>query len=89
MMLKRLLTPTSVPHGQEATVAAWSCQRQLRHRKVQRLSDLELMLQVRDDNETGCKAMCEIVQHLRKHHTPQPQAPPAESPPLTVSSESY
>ena len=53
-------------------VAAWSCQQELRHHKTQRLADLELMQQVRDYNETDCKAMCEILQHLRRHHTPQP-----------------
>ena len=54
--------------GQAAMVAAWSCQRQLHHHKTQRLADLQLMQQVRDYNETDCKAMCEILQHLRKHH---------------------
>ena len=58
--------------GQAAMVAAWSCQQELRHHKTQRLADLELMQQVRDYNETDCRAMCEILQHLRRHHTPQP-----------------
>ena len=56
--------------GQAAMVAAWSCQRQLRDGRAQRLADLELMQQVRDYNETDCRAMCEVLQHLRNHHRP-------------------
>ena len=78
--------------GQGAMVAAWSCQRELRRRKARRLADVELMQQLRGYNETDCRPMHEILQHLRTHHRPpaasptggphrkQPRSQPAKTP---------
>ena len=54
--------------GLGAMVAAWSCQKELQQGATGRLEDLDLMQQVRDYNETDCRAMREILEHLRKHH---------------------
>ncbi len=54
--------------GRGAMVGAWSCQREIADGRAQRLIDTDLMQQIRDYNETDCKAMHDILQHLRRHH---------------------
>ena len=54
--------------GLGAMVAAWTCQRELRAGHAARFEDLDLMQEVRAYNETDCKAMQEVLQHLRRHH---------------------
>ena len=54
--------------GLGAMVAAWACQREVRDGHASRLADLDLMQEVRAYNETDCKAMQEVLQHLRRHH---------------------
>ena len=54
--------------GLGAMVGAWSCQQEVSHGPALRLLDLDLMKEIRDYNEVDCKAMMEIVRHLREHH---------------------
>ena len=54
--------------GLGAMVAAWTCQQDIRNGHAARLADLDLMQEVRAYNETDCKAMQEVLQHLRNHH---------------------
>ena len=54
--------------GLGAMVAAWTCQREIRDGHAPRLADLDLMQEVRSYNETDCKAMQEVLDHLRRHH---------------------
>ena len=54
--------------GQGAMVAAWTCQQELQAGHATRLEDLDLMQEVRAYNQTDCKAMQEVLQHLRRHH---------------------
>ena len=54
--------------GLGAMVAAWTCQQEVRYGHTARLEDLDLMQEVRSYNETDCKAMQEVLDHLRRHH---------------------
>ena len=54
--------------GLGAMVAAWTCQQQIQDGHAPRLEDLDLMQEVRAYNQTDCKAMHEVLQHLRSHH---------------------
>ena len=49
-------------------VAAWTCQQEVRDGIAARLEDVDLMQEVRAYNETDCKAMHDVLQHLRSHH---------------------
>ena len=54
--------------GLAAMVAAWRCQRRINDGTLGSLIDAELMGEVRDYNETDCRAMMEILRYLRCHH---------------------
>ena len=54
--------------GLGAMAAAWTCQRELWDGHAARLEDLDLMQEVRIYNQTDCKAMQELLEHLRRHH---------------------
>lgn len=54
--------------GLGAMVAAWTCQQHVRDGHASSLAGLDLMQEVRAYNETDCKAMQEVLQHLRRHH---------------------
>ena len=54
--------------GLGAMVAAWTCQQEVRDGNASRLEDVDLMQEVRSYNETDCKAMQEVLGHLRRHH---------------------
>ena len=70
---------TSLTDGREAMVGAWWCQRQLDVGAGERLADFDLMRETEAYNEVDCKAMMEIIGHLRRNHL---------SPDATVSTTS-
>ena len=53
--------------GLGAMVGAWSCEREA-DRTGGSMRDLPLMEGIRSYNEVDCKAMMELVRHLRLHH---------------------
>ena len=53
--------------GLGAMIGAWWCAHEAEHLGVPML-DLELMQQIREYNEVDCRAMMEIVRHLRAEH---------------------
>ena len=53
--------------GRGAMVGAWWCQHKA-ERTSRRLTDLDLMREIRSYNEVDCKAMMEFVRYLRRHH---------------------
>ena len=48
-------------------VGAWWCNREAQRLGV-RVTELDLMDQIRDYNEVDCKVMMENVSHLRRRH---------------------
>ena len=54
--------------GLGAMVGAWWCQQQIEDGRVERLSDVGLMRQIRAYNETDCEAIMRIVAYLRERH---------------------
>lgn len=54
--------------GRGAMVGAWWCQRQIDIGDARRLTDLELMREIKQYNEVDCKAMMAIISYLRNHH---------------------
>lgn len=54
--------------GLGAMVGAWWCQQQVNKGLAGRLGDLPLMQQIRDYNETDCRAIWETVAYLRRCH---------------------
>lgn len=59
---------TGPADGLGAMVGAWWCQDEIHAGRASRLTDLDLMQEIRDYNEVDCKAMMKIVRHLRDHH---------------------
>ena len=57
-----------VTDGLAATAAAWWCQNQITTRQATRLTDCDLMNQIRDYNEIDCQTLTEILQYLRTSH---------------------
>ena len=56
---------TGPADGLGAMVGAWWCQNELAQGRASRLTDLDLMTEIRNYNEVDCKAMMDIVRHLR------------------------
>ena len=54
--------------GLGAMVAAWTCQQEIRAGHAARLEHVDVMQEVRAYNETDCRAMQEVLHHLREHH---------------------
>ncbi len=59
---------TGPADGLGAMVGAWWCQNEIREGRAERLTDLELMRQIRAYNEADCRAIREIVAYLRANH---------------------
>ena len=53
--------------GLGAMVGAWWCANEAQ-RQGCRLEELDLMQQIRTYNEVDCRAMMEIIRHLRSEH---------------------
>ena len=49
-------------------VGAWRCQHEIDEGRADRLTDLELMSEIRDYNQVECEAMMQIVRYLRENH---------------------
>ncbi len=59
---------TGPADGLGAMAGAWWCQGEVNAGRAERLTDLDLMGEIRDYNEVDCKAMMEIVHYLRENH---------------------
>lgn len=59
---------TGPTDGLGAMVGAWWCQKEVDEGRASKLMDLDLMQEIRDYNEVDCKAMMEVVRHLRENH---------------------
>ncbi len=59
---------TGPADGLGAMVGSWWCQNELAQGRAARLTDLDLMGEIREYNEIDCKAMMEIVRYLRENH---------------------
>ena len=56
---------TATTDGLGAMVGAWWCQEQINQGQAHRLIDIDLMKQIKGYNQTDCRAMMEIISHLR------------------------
>ena len=70
---------TSLTDGRGAMVGAWWCQRHLDMGAAERLADFDLMRETEAYNEVDCKAIMDIIGHLRRNHLPPDAAVNATS----------